>query len=123
MTKPKKKLAAIDIGTNSFHLVVAEVHPSAGRFRILDREKEIVRLGSGSTDMKYLSVHAMNRGVQTLLRFKRIADSFQAPVRAIATSAVREALNQTEFIRRVRAETGIKVEVASGPEEARLIHL
>jgi exopolyphosphatase/guanosine-5'-triphosphate,3'-diphosphate pyrophosphatase len=121
--KPKTKLAAIDIGTNSFHLVVAEVDPRTGRFRILDREKEIVRLGSGSTDMKYLSDPAMNRGIQTLTRFRRIAASMGAPIRAIATSAVREAINQEQFLRRVRTETGIKVEIASGIEEARLIHL
>lgn len=119
----KTRLAAIDIGTNSFHLIVADVDPRTGRFRILDREKEIVRLGSGSTDMKYLSNAAMNRGIQTLTHFRRIAQSRDAPIRAIATSAVREALNQDAFLRRVRTETGIKVEIASGTEEARLIHL
>ncbi len=122
-TKKKSNLAAIDIGTNSFHLIVAEVQSPSGRFKILDRDKENVRLGSGSTDMKHLSDAAMNRGVETLGRFKRIADSMKAPVRAIATSAVREALNQEEFVRRVKAETGIAVEIASGVEEARLIHL
>jgi len=52
-----------------------------------------------------------------------IADSYRAPIRAIATSAVREALNQDEFLRRVKTEAGITIEVASGFEEARLIHL
>ncbi|MCU0453178.1 MAG: Ppx/GppA family phosphatase [Bacteroidetes bacterium] len=122
-TTQTRRLAAIDIGTNSFHLIVADVSPRTGRFRILDREKEIIRLGSGSTDMKYLSASAMDRGVQALLRFRRIADSMSAPIRAIATSAVREALNQDAFLRRVRSETGIRVEIASGSEEARLIHL
>lgn len=120
---PTKRLAAIDIGTNSFHLIVADADPKTGRFRILDREKEIIRLGSGSTDMKHLSESAMRRGIEALVRFKRIADSMNAPIRAIATSAVREALNQDDFRRRVRTETGITVEVASGSEEARLIHL
>jgi exopolyphosphatase/guanosine-5'-triphosphate,3'-diphosphate pyrophosphatase len=73
--------------------------------------------------MKYLSQEAINRGIETLRRFKQIADAYRAPIRAIATSAVREALNQTEFIRRVKAELEIKVEVASGFEEARLIYL
>jgi len=116
-------LAAIDIGTNSFHLVVADVDPVTRRFKILDREKEIVRLGSGSTDMKYISGEAMERGLETLGRFKVIADAAGAPVRAVATSAVREALNQQEFIRRAQTETGIKIEVASGVEEGRLIYL
>jgi exopolyphosphatase/guanosine-5'-triphosphate,3'-diphosphate pyrophosphatase len=123
METQKKNLAAIDVGTNSIHLVVAEVIPDSGRFKVLDREKEMVRLGSGSTDMKYLSESAMDRALQTLHRFKIIADSLRAPIRAVATSAVREALNQDEFIRRVRSETGINLETASGFEEARLIHL
>ncbi len=122
-TTQTRRLAAIDIGTNSFHLIVAVVSPRTGRFSFLYLEKEIIRLGSGSTDMKYLSASAMDRGVQALLRFRRIADSMSAPIRAIATSAVREALNQDAFLRRVRSETGIRVEIASGSEEARLIHL
>ncbi len=116
-------LAAIDIGTNSFHLIVAAVDPEDGHFTVLDREKEIVRLGSGSTDMKRLSDEAMRRGVQTLRRFKAIAEASRAQIRAVATSAVREALNRQEFIDLVRSETGIDVEVISGVEEARLIYL
>jgi len=123
MEKQKKNLAAIDVGTNSLHLVIAEVIPDSGRFKVLDREKEMVRLGSGSTDMKYLSESAMDRALQTLHHFKIIADSLRAPIRAVATSAVREALNQDEFVRRVKSETGIILEIASGFEEARLIHL
>jgi exopolyphosphatase/guanosine-5'-triphosphate,3'-diphosphate pyrophosphatase len=73
--------------------------------------------------MKYLSESAMDRALLSLRRFKKIADSLNAQVRAIATSAVREALNKDEFVRRVRTETGIRVEIASGVEEARLIHL
>lgn len=118
-----KNLAAIDIGTNSFHLIVVSVDRRNGKFKILTREKEIVRLGSGSTDMKVLSESAMNRGIETLKRFKAIADASRAPVRAIATSAVREALNKSEFLRRVRTATSIKIEIASGSEESRLIYL
>ncbi|MEI6052960.1 MAG: Ppx/GppA phosphatase family protein [Opitutaceae bacterium] len=119
----KRNLAAIDIGTNSIHLIVAEIDPDTGRFRTLVRQKDLVRLGLGSTDMKYLSESAMDRALLSLRRFKKIADSLNAQVRAIATSAVREALNKDEFVRRVRTETGIRVEIASGVEEARLIHL
>lgn len=119
----KRNLSAIDIGTNSFHLVNTEVNLSSGRFRVLGKDKEIVRLGSGSSDMKYISEAAMNRGIMTLKRFLKIADSYKSEVRAVATSAVREALNRDEFIRRVRTETGLKIEIASGIEEARLIHL
>jgi len=116
-------LAAIDIGTNSFHMVIVKFETGKSAFKVIDRVKESVRLGSGSADMKYLSQDAINRGIETLRRFKQIADAYKAPVRAIATSAVREALNQMEFIRRVKAELEIKVEVASGYEEARLIYL
>lgn len=116
-------IAAIDVGTNSFHLVVAEFSTETGQFRTLAREKELVRLGSGSTDMKYLSDAAMTRGIRVLRFFKRIADGYNASIRAVATSAVREALNQEEFIRRVKSEAGIKLEVASGAEEARMIYL
>ena len=123
MKSPKKNLAAIDIGTNSFHLVIAEVDVETGRFKILGKEKEVVRLGSGSTDMKYLSEPAMNRGIEVLKRFRIVADAFQADVRAIATSAVREAINKQDFVRRVKMVTGIRIEIVSGFEEARLIYL
>ena len=115
-------LAAIDIGTNSFHLVVARILPN-GRFETLASEKEMVRLGSGSGDMKLLTADAIERGVATLRRFRQVADINGARLRAVATSAVREALNQQDFLDRARTEAGIDVEVISGVEEARLIHL
>jgi exopolyphosphatase/guanosine-5'-triphosphate,3'-diphosphate pyrophosphatase len=114
--------AAIDIGTNSIHIVVARVAPGGG-FEILTREKESVRLGHGSGDMDELDADAIDRGIATLRRFRQLADSFEATVRAVATSAVREAANRDEFLRRAREEAGIEVEVISGVEEARLIHL
>jgi exopolyphosphatase/guanosine-5'-triphosphate,3'-diphosphate pyrophosphatase len=115
-------LAAVDIGTNSVHLVVAQPI-GTGRFEILDREKESVRLGSGSGDMKTLAPDAIERGVDALTRFAHIAQRFGAPIRAVATSAVREAENRADFLDRVESETGIEIEVISGVEEARLIHL
>ncbi len=123
MRNTKYPLAAIDLGTNSFHLVVADMDPSSGRFKVLDKEKIIVRLGSDSTDMKFLSEAAMNRGITALKQFKTIADGANAPIVAIATSAVREAINQEEFLYRVKAETDIDVQIASDVEEARLIYI
>src|SRR3954452_4915733 len=115
-------LAAIDIGTNSIHLLVAR--PTGNnRFEVIDREKEVVRLGSGSGDMKRLAPDAIDRGVERLTRFRQIADSADADVLAVATSAVREAENRDEFIQRARLEAGVTVEVVSGAEEGRLIHL
>ncbi|MGH9243705.1 MAG: exopolyphosphatase [Acidimicrobiales bacterium] len=117
-----RSLAAIDIGTNSVHLVIAQPIGGGG-FEILDREKEVVRLGSGSGDMKTLAPDAIDRGVAALTRFRQIADRLGATVRAVATSAVREAENRDEFLDRAESEADIEVEVISGREEARLIHL
>ena len=115
-------LAAIDIGTNSVHMVVARaVAPE--RFEILATRKDMVRLGSGGGEMKELSADAIDRGVEVLSRCRAIAEAHDAPVRAVATSAVREAVNQGEFIRRARDDAGVVVEVISGFEEARLIYL
>ena len=115
-------LAAIDVGTNSFHLVVARL-TGEDRFEVITREKEMVRLGSGRGDMKRLKPDAIARGVEALRRMKQIADIDAAPVRAVATSAVREAENHTEFVTAAREQAGVEVEVISGVEEARLIHL
>ena len=115
-------LGAVDIGTNSFHLVIAKID-STGIVKILSKEKETVRLGKSSTDMKYITPEAMERAVSTLKRFKLICDSYKAEIRAVATSATREALNREEFISKVRESTGINIEVVSGFEEARLIYL
>jgi exopolyphosphatase/guanosine-5'-triphosphate,3'-diphosphate pyrophosphatase len=115
-------LAALDIGTNSVHMVIARVG-DGHTFEVIDRVKEMVRLGSSGGDMKRLEPDAIERGIAALARFRQLADSSGAPVTAVATSAVREAKNADEFIRRARAEAGVDVEVISGFEEARLIHL
>ena len=114
-------VAALDIGTNSFHLVVAR--PVPGGFEVVTREKEVVRLGHGGGDMKEISEDAMDRGVKCLVRLAAIAESHDAEVRAVATSAVREAKNRAEFLKKVRKATKLEIEVVSGVEEARLIHL
>jgi exopolyphosphatase / guanosine-5'-triphosphate,3'-diphosphate pyrophosphatase len=115
-------LAAIDIGTNSFHLVIAKID-NKKRFTVLTRAKEVVRLGTSSNDMKYISPDSLERGVETLKRFKLICESYDADIIAIATSATREALNKQEFLSRVYKETGIEINIVSGYEEARLIYL
>src|SRR5258706_2298119 len=123
MASRNRNLAAVDVGTNSIHLIVVRVDTRTGRFKIIDREKDVVRLGKGSSDMKYLSRPAIRRGLATLSRFKRMADGAKATVRAIGTSAIREAINKDSFLRMVKAKTGISIEIASGVEEARLIYL
>jgi exopolyphosphatase/guanosine-5'-triphosphate,3'-diphosphate pyrophosphatase len=124
MTTKAPLIAAIDVGTNSFHLVVASVN-NRGIMHINSREKEVVRLGRSTAgrDMKFIYPDAMDRGISALKNFAALARSENAEIRAIATSAVREALNQQEFLDRVRKETGIDIEVVSGIEEGRLIYI
>lgn len=114
-------IAAIDIGTNSVHMVVARGTGPA--FEVVTREKSPVRLGEGGGDMKRLGDAAMDRGVRTLAHMKKVADAHKAEVFAVATSAVREAENGRDFVSRVAREAGIDIRVISGVEEARLIHL
>jgi exopolyphosphatase/guanosine-5'-triphosphate,3'-diphosphate pyrophosphatase len=114
-------IAAIDVGTNSVHMVIARVGQSG--FTVLAAEKEVVRLGEGAKGMDHLTFAAIERGVNAMRHMKRIADAHSAAVRAVATSAVREAENRDDFIDAVRQTVGINVEVISGSEEARLIHL
>lgn len=113
--------AAIDIGTNSVHLLVAEVGDD-GEFTVLTTDKETVRLGDSPGDIRELDPDAIDRGVRALRRFKAIADSYDATLHAVATSAVREAGNGADFVQ-LAADAGVHVDVISGPEEARLIHL
>ena len=119
---PSTVHAAIDIGTNSFHMVVARGLADGG-FEVITTEKEMVRLGQGSGEMKQLAADAIDRGVAALTRMAAVAATHDAEVTAVATSATREAENRQDFIDRARTETGINVEVISGFEEARLIHL
>jgi exopolyphosphatase/guanosine-5'-triphosphate,3'-diphosphate pyrophosphatase len=115
-------LAAIDVGTNSFHLVVVRLL-GENKFSVLTKEKVVVRLGQSPSQIKVLAEDAMARGVAAMKLFALVAARTGAPIRAVATSAVREASNRDEFIMRVREEAGIEVEVVSGFEEARLIYL
>lgn len=115
--------AAIDIGTNSMHLVVARAYAD-GSYDVLTTEKDMVRLGRGASDMKELAPDAIDRGIAALKRMVKVAKSFGTPeLVAVATSAVREAANKQIFLDRAKAEAGIDVKVISGVEEARLIHL
>ncbi len=116
------KLAAIDLGSNSFHAVVVEVSAS-GSFEVIDREKDMVRLGETLASGR-LSAAAMKRGLEVLHKYKHIADNHRVDkILAVATSAIREAGNGEEFLERVGREVGIWPRVASGEEEGRLIYL
>src|SRR5712692_10491401 len=99
------RLAAIDIGTNSLHMIVVRVRPDFS-FEVIDREKEMVRLGAGGLDGRSLTSEAMNTALQVLSKFRRLAESHRVDrIIAAATSAVREADNGGEFLRAVVAQT------------------
>ncbi|MCB0745624.1 MAG: Ppx/GppA family phosphatase, partial [Ignavibacteriae bacterium] len=90
---------------------------------IVDNEKEVIRLSEGSTgDIKYIQPKAIERGISALKKFAGIAKSHNAEIKAVATSAVREASNKIDFIQKVLDETGISISVISGVEEGRLIY-
>src|SRR3954465_15735635 len=116
------RLAAIDIGTNSLHMIVVRVRADLS-FEVIDREKEMVRLGAGGLDGRALTPEAMHAGLQVMSKFRRLADSHGVDeIIAVATSATREAENGSEFLKAIPEATGIRARVISGTEEARLIH-
>lgn len=116
------RIAAIDIGTNSIHMIVVAVGPDLS-FEVIDREKDMIRLGAGGLDGRSLTETAMVAARQTLAKYQRVAESHGVDeIVAAATSAVREAENGGDFLATIRRETGIRVRVISGTEEARLIH-
>jgi exopolyphosphatase/guanosine-5'-triphosphate,3'-diphosphate pyrophosphatase len=117
------RLAANDIGTNSIHMIVVKVRPDLS-FEVIDREKDMVRLGAGGLDGRSITPTALATALQTLAKFKRLAESHKVDeIVAAATSATREADNGGDFIAEVDRLTGIRIKVISGTEEARLIHL
>jgi exopolyphosphatase/guanosine-5'-triphosphate,3'-diphosphate pyrophosphatase len=114
------RLAAIDIGTNSMRLIIAEPLRD-GSYRILDEEKETTRLGHNLNKTRRLDPDAVNASLDALRRMKQIAEGFQArEIRVIATCAVREAKDGADFCRRAKEEVGLDVETISGEQEARL---
>src|SRR5262245_33866294 len=116
------RIAAIDIGTNSLHMIVVRVRPDLS-FEVIDREKEMVRLGAGGLDGRSLTAEAVHSALQVLSKFKRLADSHGVDeIIAVATSATREAENGGEFLNAITSATGIRPRVISGTEEARLTH-
>ncbi len=117
------KIAVIDIGTNSIHMVLAEAEPD-GSYKILDRFKDMTRLGDGTFRQRRLSAESRARGVEVLKNLTTLARNkgFDRILMA-ATSAVREARNSGQFVEEVSESTGVRVKVITGQEEARLIYL
>jgi len=112
-------LAGLDIGTNTFRLLVARMTP-AGRIEELYSEQKIIRLGEGLGIKGHLQLKSMGRAIDALKAFHAVLNRYPVDeVVAVATSAVREAANGPEFVKAIWKETGIQVEVISPEEEAR----
>lgn len=123
MGKRDSILAAIDMGTNSLHMVIVKIEPTLPAFTIIGREKETVRLGDCEANGR-LKDEVMARAIACLRRFQEIAKSLNAEqIVAVATSAVREAPNGVDFLKEIANKLDLYVSLISGQEEARRIYL
>jgi exopolyphosphatase/guanosine-5'-triphosphate,3'-diphosphate pyrophosphatase len=112
-------LATVDLGTNTVRLLVVE--PAGATWRTLEQTQRVTRLGEGQGATGRLAPEPMRRTAAAVAEFSRAARALGADrVRIVATSAVREAVNREEFVARLERESGERVEVVSGEEEARL---
>jgi len=123
---PRQKIpdiiAAVDLGSNSFHMVVARY--AHGQLSIIDRLREPVRLAAGLDDYGRLSRDAMERALACLERFgQRLRDMHAESVRVVGTNTFRLAKRKGAFLDRAREALGHPIEIISGIEEARLIYL
>ena len=113
--------AAVDLGSNSFHMIVANWMD--GRLQIIDRMKEMVRLASGLNDKQELSKESMQQALECLQRFgQRIQEIPRTNVRAVGTNTLRQARNGAVFLAQAQQALGHPIEVIAGREEARLIY-
>jgi exopolyphosphatase / guanosine-5'-triphosphate,3'-diphosphate pyrophosphatase len=115
-------VAAVDLGSNSFHLIVARIN--GGTLTVLDRMKETVRLAGGLDDQNKIGFEVGQRALVCLSRFgQRLRDLPQGAVRAVGTNTLRRARNAQAFLAEARRALGHRIEVIGGREEARLIYL
>jgi exopolyphosphatase / guanosine-5'-triphosphate,3'-diphosphate pyrophosphatase len=122
-TPLRPRVAAIDVGSNSFHLLVVEAEPDGG-LAVLEHTKEMVRFGEATLRDKVIPADAFDRGLRTLAAFKQMADVHRPEaIIAVATSSVREASNGATFVQAVAEKVGLEVRVIDSIEEARLIYL
>ena len=120
----ERRVAAIDIGTNSIHLLIAAVDPALHSFRVLLAEKATTRLGERDPVTGDLGGEAIERAFLTLRHCRDLAQSHRVEqILTAATSAVREAPNGREVLQAIEDQLGLEVDLVSGPEEARLIYL
>ena len=115
------RVAAIDCGTNSIRLLIADIDPAAGTLVDVDRRMDVVRLGAGVDRTGEIAPEAMQRTLQTTARYAQLCRTAEvAAVRFVATSASRDARNREEFVTGVRTILGVEPEVIAGSEEAAL---
>ena len=120
----RRRVAAIDMGTNSIHLLIAEVDGELRSFSVLQAEKSTTRLGERDPETGNLSPEAIERAFRTLRLNRDLAQSYGVEqIVTAATSAVREAPNGRDFLLALNDQLGLTVDLVSGPEEARLIYL
>ncbi|XP_059652334.1 uncharacterized protein LOC132299617 isoform X3 [Cornus florida] len=118
--------AAVDMGTNSFKLLIVRTDPATGKFMAIDRLKEPVVLGREIPASATISAASQLRAIEALSKFQQILHSHRispTQTRLVATSAVREATNQTEFLHKIQQALGFEIDVLSGEEEARLAYV
>lgn len=115
------RVAVIDLGTNTFNLLIADVF--SDRFDLIHTEKEGVALGMGGINDGLIAPDAFERGISAMVRFKQICQSFEVEeIIAIGTSALRDASNSEDFQNRVYMQTKILIQIISGEEEAEMIY-
>lgn len=116
-------MAAIDLGSNSFHMVIAR-EADDGSITIIDKVREMVRLGAGLSESGVLSAETRDRALHCLKRFKQRLKSIPAHrVRAVGTNTFRAAKNRDAFLRQAESALGHHISIISGHEEARLVYL
>ncbi|WP_456406281.1 exopolyphosphatase [Thiolapillus sp.] len=121
-TAPPRTIAAVDLGSNSFHLIVAQIENE--QLQVIDRLKEMVRLGAGLDNKKRLSEEAQERALECLSRFgQRLRDLPQHAVRAVGTNTLRQIRDGGAFLRKAEAALNHPIEIIAGHEEARLVYL
>ncbi len=117
----KMRKAIIDLGTNTFNLLIG-ITDSSG-FRVIHSEKEGVSLGMGGINAGFLAPEAFERGIKALEHFKNVCDQYQVEtIKGIGTSALRGATNSNDFILEAKQKFGISIEIVSGLREAELIY-
>ena len=119
--KVSRRVGVIDMGTNTFSLLIADVYPD--QFNTIFTEKIGVAIGMGGINQGFIAMPAFRRGIKAIIKFKEICDKYNVTeIKAIATSAIRDAINSSDFTNEIFYKTNIKTKVISGSEEADLIY-